>query len=59
LLYRRFVGLGIDEAVWVPTALTKDPDRLLEAEVARGRGFDAGVSADEATLKRLPDTARH
>jgi hypothetical protein len=35
LLYRRFVGLGIDEAVWVPTVFTKNRDRLLEAEVAR------------------------
>ena len=35
LLYRWFVGLGIDEAVWVPTVFTKNRDRLLEAEVAR------------------------
>ena len=35
LLYRWFVGLGVDEAVWVPTVFTKNRDRLLEAEVAR------------------------
>ena len=35
LLYRWFVGLGIDEAVWVPTVFTKNRDRLLEGEVAR------------------------
>ena len=35
LLYRWFVGLGADEAVWVPTVFTKNRDRLLEAEVAR------------------------
>jgi transposase len=35
LLYRWFVGLGIDEPVWVPTVFTKNRDRLLEAEVAR------------------------
>jgi transposase len=36
LLYRWFVGLGVDEAVWVPTVFTKNRDRLLEAAVARG-----------------------
>src|ERR1700716_694103 len=28
LLYRWFVGLGVDEAVWVPTVFTKNRDRL-------------------------------
>jgi transposase len=31
LLYRWFVGLGVDEAVWVPTVFTKNRDRLLDA----------------------------
>jgi transposase len=35
LLYRWFVGLGVDEAVWVPTVFTKNRDRLLAADVAR------------------------
>jgi transposase len=35
LLFRWFVGLGVDEPVWVPTVFTKNRDRLLEAEVAR------------------------
>jgi len=35
LLYRWFVGLGVDEPVWVATVFTKNRDRLLEAEVAR------------------------
>jgi hypothetical protein len=35
LLYRWFVGLGVDEPVWVPTVFTKNGDRLLEADVAR------------------------
>jgi transposase len=35
LLYRWFVGLGVDEPVWVPTVFTKNRDRLLEAAVAR------------------------
>ena len=29
LLYRWFVGLGVDEPVWVPTVFTKNRDRLL------------------------------
>jgi hypothetical protein len=32
LLYRCFVGLGVDEPVWVPTVFTKSRDRLLEAQ---------------------------
>src|SRR3984957_12492689 len=35
LLYRWFVGLGVDEPVWVPTLFTKNRDRLLEADMAR------------------------
>ena len=35
LLYRWFVGLGVDDPVWVPTVFTKNRDRLLDAEVAR------------------------
>ena len=34
LLFRWFVGLGIDDAVWVPTVFSKNRDRLLEADVA-------------------------
>jgi len=29
LLYRWFVGLGIDDPVWVPTVFTKNRRRLL------------------------------
>ena len=35
LRYRWFVGLGVDDPVWVPTVFTKNRDRLLEADVAR------------------------
>ena len=35
LLYRWFVGLGVDDAVWVPTVFSKNRERLLQAEVAR------------------------
>ena len=34
LLFRWFVGLEIDAAVWHPTAFTHNRDRLLETEVA-------------------------
>jgi transposase len=35
LLFRWFVGLNMDDAVWDVTVFTKNRDRLLEADVAR------------------------
>jgi transposase len=35
LLFRWFVGFGIDDAVWVPTVFTKNRDRLLSTEMSR------------------------
>lgn len=35
LLFRWFVGLGIDDPVWVPTVFTKNRDRLLTIEMSR------------------------
>jgi transposase len=35
LLFRWFVGLGIDEPVWVPTVFSKNRDRLLTTDIAR------------------------
>jgi transposase len=34
LLYRWFVGLNMDDAVWVPTVFSKNRDRLLMGEIA-------------------------
>jgi transposase len=34
LLYRWFVGLTPDDAVWVPTVFTKNRDRLLDGHIA-------------------------
>jgi transposase len=34
LLYRWFVGLGVDDPVWVPTVFSKNRDRLLAGDVA-------------------------
>jgi len=35
ILFRWFVGLNLDDAVWDATVFTKNRDRLLEAEVAK------------------------
>ena len=35
LLFRWFVGLSIDEPVWVPTVFTKNRDRLMTTDIAR------------------------
>ena len=35
LLFRWFVGLGMDDAVWVPTVFTKNRDRLLTPDMSR------------------------
>jgi transposase len=40
LLFRWFVGLGIDDPVWAPTTFTKNRDRLLDGDVAAAF-FDA------------------
>lgn len=40
LLFRWFVGLGMDDAVWAPTTFTKNRDRLLDGDVAAAF-FDA------------------
>jgi transposase len=50
LLFRWFVGLGYNEAVWDATTFSKNRDRLLKAEVAR-RFFEAVLS--QARHQRL------
>ena len=35
LLFRWFVGLGMDDMVWVPTVFTKNRERLLEGDIAQ------------------------
>ncbi|TXM91441.1 IS5 family transposase [Methylobacterium sp. WL103] len=50
LLFRWFVGLEIDAAVWHPTVFTHNRDRLLEADVARA--FLSGLLALKP-VKRL------
>ena len=50
LLFRWFVGLGIEDPVWDATTFTKNRDRLLEGEVAQQ--FLAAVLA-QPKVKRL------
>jgi transposase len=44
LLFRWFVGLGVDDPVWVPTVFSKNRDRLLEGDIAQA--FFAAVLAE-------------
>ena len=53
LLFRWFVGLGIDDPVWVPTVFTKNRDRLLDAGVAAK--FMAQLLAHKEVRKLLSD----
>src|SRR6201998_2259219 len=34
LMFRWFVGLSVDDPVWVPTVFSKNRDRLLEGDIA-------------------------
>ena len=53
LLYRWFVGLGIDDAVWDHSTYSKNRDRLLEADIARK--FLKGI-LEHAEVKPLLST---
>jgi transposase len=53
LLFRWFVGLGMDDAVWVPTTFTKNRDRLLSGEVAQA--FFVAVREEARRRKLLSD----
>jgi len=53
LLFRWFVGLSMDDAVWSPTTFTKNRDRLLDGDVAAAF-FDA-VLIHAETARLLSD----
>src|SRR5881628_642287 len=53
LLFRWFVGLNMDEPVWVATVFTKNRDRLLEGEIANL--FFASVVAQARAADLLSD----
>ncbi len=54
LLFRWFVGLSVEEAVWVPTVFTHNRDRLLEGEIVTklfrqvlAQAEEKGLTSDE------------
>ena len=53
LLFRWFVGLEMDEAVWAPTVFTKNRDRLLRGEIAAA--FLEGVVRQARRRRLLSD----
>ena len=53
LLFRWFVGLSIDEPVWVPTVFTKNRDRLLDTEMSQK--LLAAILAHEKVAPLLSD----
>ena len=53
LLFRWFVGLGIDDPVWVPTVFSKNRDRLLNTDIARK--FLAAILAHDKVAPLLSD----
>src|SRR6056297_1067503 len=53
LLFRWFVGLAIDEPVWVPTVFTKNRDRLLTTEMSKK--LMAAILAHEKVAPLLSD----
>jgi transposase len=53
LLFRWFVGLNIDDAVWVPTVFSKNRDRLLAGDIAQK--FFAQVLQQAQTAKLTSD----
>jgi transposase len=54
ILFRWFIGLGMDEEIWSPTTFSKNRDRLLEGDIAaaffdavRTQAEAAGLLSDE------------
>jgi transposase len=53
ILFRWFVGLGMDDAIWSPTTFSKNRDRLLQSDVAAA--FLDGVVVQARTAGLLSD----
>jgi hypothetical protein len=54
ILFRWFIGLGLDEPIWSPTTFSKNRDRLLNSDIASaffdavlGQAREAGLLSDE------------
>jgi transposase len=56
VLFRWFVGLGIDDPIWSPTTFSKNRDRLLESDIAAA--FFDGVLAQARSVNRVQFTFR-
>ncbi len=50
LLFRWFVGLSMDDPVWVPTVFSKNRDRLLEGDIAQAFFLEVRAAAGAAGL---------
>lgn len=50
ILFRWFVGLGMDDAVWSATTFTKNRDRLLSGDIAQAFFEAVLIHADSARL---------
>lgn len=53
VLFRWFVGLGMDDPVWTPTTFSKNRERLLAGDVAQA--FFAAVRAQAEAARLLSD----
>ena len=50
LLFRWFIGLSMDDPVWVPTVFSKNRDRLLEGDIAQAFFLEVRAAAGAAGL---------
>src|SRR2546428_12897138 len=50
VLFRWFVGLSMDDPVWVPTVFSKNRDRLLEGDIAQAFFLEVRAAAGAAGL---------
>jgi transposase len=53
VLYRWFIGLGMDDPIWSPTTFSKNRDRLLQSDIAAA--FFEAVVAQARTAGLLSD----
>ena len=56
LLFRWFVGLSMDDAIWDATVFTKNRERLLQGDVARAF-FERVVAQAQARHLCRPSTS--
>ena len=54
LVFRWFVGVGVDDAVWDHSTFSKNRDRLLEGDIAAKLLGGAGAAASEAPSQHGP-----